>query len=53
MRLQTVLRLYISVREIFSNPIPFTVINNYAKSGAVQISKVLLPVHHAASRSVL
>ena len=36
-----------------SNTIIFTVINNYAKGGVLQISTVLLPVQHAARRSVL
>ena len=53
MRWQTVLSLFISITEIFSNPTAFTVINNYAKGGVVQISTVLVPVHHAARQSVL
>ena len=44
--------LHISKRD-FSNPIAFTVINNYAKGGVAQISTVLGRVHHAARRSVL
>ena len=43
MRQQTVFSLFISIREISSNPTAFTVINNYAKGGVVQISTVLLP----------
>ena len=42
-----------ALREIFSRPIPFTVINNYVKSAAVQISTLLVPVHDAARQSVL
>ena len=43
----TALRLCISVGEIFSCAIPFTVINNYAKSCVLQISTVVVPVYHA------
>ena len=32
----------------FSDPIAFKVINNSAKSRVMQISTVLVPVHHAA-----
>ena len=53
MREQTLLRPCISVREIFPNPIPFTVINTFAKGGSAKISTVLVPVHYAAPRSVL
>ena len=53
LRKQTLFRLCISVREIFSNPIAFTVINNYTESGVLQISRVLLPVDRAARRSVV
>ena len=53
MREQTVFRLCIWVREVFSNKIAFTVINDYAKVGVVQISTVLLPVPHVAHQSVL
>ena len=53
MRWQTVLSLFISITEIFSNPIAFTVINNYAKGGVVQISTALVPVHYAARQSLL
>ena len=50
---QTVLSLFISIREISSNPTAFTVINNYGKRGVLKISTVLLPVQHATRRSVL
>ena len=50
---QTVLRLCISVREIFSYRIAFRDINNYAKRAAVKISTVLLPSHNAGCQSVL
>ena len=53
MRQQTLLRLCISVTEFFCNPIAFRAINNYAKDGVVQISTALVPVHHAARRSLL
>ena len=48
MRWQTVLSLFISITEIFSKPTAFTVINNYAKGGVLQISTVFLPVQHTA-----
>ena len=52
-RSQTVLRLCMSVREIISDPIAFIDINNYAKRAVIQISKVVLPAHHAGCQSVL
>ena len=52
-RSETVLRLCISVREIFSDPIAFTDINKYAKRAVVQISTVLLPPHLAGCQRVL
>ena len=53
MRSETVLRLCMSVREIFSDPIAFIDINKYAKRAVIQISKVVLPAHHAGCQSVL
>ena len=53
MRKKTVLRLCISVREIFSDPIAFIDIKKYAKRAFVEISPVLLPAHHAGCQSVL
>ena len=53
MREQIVLRLCISVREIFSDLIAFIDINKYAKRAVVQISTVVLPAHHAGCQSVL
>ena len=50
---QTLFRLCISVREIFSDPIAFTVINNYAKGGVVQISAAVVPVQRDAGGSLL
>ena len=50
---QTVLRLCMSVRQIFSDPIAFIDINKYAKRAVIQISKVVLPAHHAGCQSVL
>ena len=41
-----------SIREIFSNPIAFIDINEYAKRAVIQISKVVLPAHHAGCQSV-
>ena len=52
-RQETVLRLCISVREIFSNSIVLVDINKYAKRVVVQISSVLLPADHAGCQSVL
>ena len=52
-RQQTVLRICISARRIFSNPIAFIDINKYAKLTVVMISKVLLPAHHARCQSAL
>ena len=53
MQKQTVLRLCISLRVIFSNLIVLTVINEYDKGLAIQISTVLVLVHYAARRSIL
>ena len=53
MRSQTLLRLCISLTEIFCKPIALRAINNYAKDGVVQISTALVPVHHGAHRSLL
>ena len=53
MRSKTVLRLCISVREIFSDPTTSRDINEYAKCAAVQISTVLVPPDHASCQSVL
>ena len=53
MTYQTVLRLCISVREMFSEPIAFRGINKYAKRAAIQISRVLVPADHAGCQSVL
>ena len=52
-RQETVLRLCISVREIFSNAIAFIDIHKYAKSAVLHISTVLLLAHHAGCQSVL
>ena len=38
------LRLYILLRDIFSNSIAFTVINKYGKGGAVGISTIFAPL---------
>ena len=40
-------------RDIFSYPIALTIITNYNRSGVAQIWTLLVPVHHAARRSVL
>ena len=53
MRYETVLRLSMSVREIFYDPIDFVGISKYAKRAVVQISTVVLPAHHAGCQSVL
>ena len=53
MRQKTVLRLCISVREIFSNPSAFIDIKKYAKRALVKISTVVLPAYHAGCESVL
>ena len=53
MRQETVSRLCVSVREIFSDPITFRDINKYAKRAAVQISTVLVQPDHAGCESVL
>ena len=53
MRQKTVLRLCISVRQIFSNPIAFIDIKIYAKRVVVQISTVVLQAHHAGCQSVV
>ena len=50
---ETVLRLWLSVREIFSDPIVFRDINKYAKRAVIQFSTVVLPAHHAGCQSVL
>ena len=50
---ETVLRLSISVREIFHDPIAFIDISQYAKRGVVQISTLVLPAQHAGCQSVL
>ena len=50
---QTVLRFRISLRGTFSNPIAFTVINEYDKRVAVQIYTVFETVDHVASPRVL
>ena len=53
MRYKTVLRLCISVREIFSETIVFIDIKKYAKRAVVQISTMVLPADHAGCQSVL
>ena len=53
MRSQTLLRLCISVRGFFSESTPFTVINNYAKGGSVEISTLLVRIQHAPHHCVL
>ena len=52
-RQEKVLRLCISVREIFPNDIALIDIKKYAKRAVVQISTVLLLAHHAGSQNVL
>ena len=53
MRYENVLRLCISVREIFFDAIVFMDINKYGKHDVVQISTVVLPDQHASCQSVL
>ena len=42
---KTVLRFILSLRETFSNLITFTVINEYGKSGVIQISALFDPIY--------
>ena len=50
---ERVLRLCISVREDFSDPIAFRDTNKYGKRAAVEISTVLLLAHNTGFQSVL
>ena len=50
---QTVLRFCISLREIFSNRIFFTLINKYGKRAFDQISTVFRRVYHVTCQRVL
>ena len=42
-----------SLKEIFSNVITFTVINNYGEGAVIQIPTVFRPISHVVCRRVL
>ena len=50
---QTILRLFISLRETFSNLAAFTVVKKYGQGALVQISTVFHQVYDAICQTLL
>ena len=53
MRQQTGFQFCISLKETFSNPITFTVINKYGKGAVVHITTMFQPSCYVVCRRIL